>query len=62
MDLGDVEKDTQINTNIINTKKQIDKDDKAKISSFFVAEEHNILTLELIDRGYINENDTQISY
>ena len=34
MDLGDVEKDTQINTNIINTKKQIDKDDKAKISSF----------------------------
>lgn len=62
MDLGDVEKDTQINTNIINTKKQIDKDDKAKISSFFVAEEHNILTLELIDRGYINENDTQIFY
>lgn len=62
MDLGDAEKDTQINTNIINTKKQIDKDDKAKISSFFVAEEHNILTLELIDRGYINENDTQIFY
>ncbi len=32
------------------------------ISSFFVAEEHNILTLELIDRGYINETDTQIFY
>lgn len=25
-------------------------------------EEHNILTLELIDRGYINESDTQIFY
>ncbi len=62
MDLGDVEKDTQINTNIINTNKQIDKDDKTKISSFFVPEEHNILTLELVDRKYINENDTQIFY
>ena len=62
MDLGELEKDTQINTNIINTNKQIDKDDKTKISSFFIPEEHNILTLELIDRGYINENDTQIFY
>lgn len=62
MDLGEVEKDTQINTNRINTNKQIDKDDKTKISVFFVPEEHNILTLELIDRGYINENDTQIFY
>ncbi len=57
-----VEEPTQINTNIINTKKQIDKDDKTKLSSFFVAEEHNRLTLELIDRGYINETDTQIFY
>ena len=56
MDLGEVDKDIQINTN-----KQIDKDDKT-ISSFFVAEEHNMLTLELINRGYINENDTQIFY
>ena len=32
------------------------------ISSFFIAEEHNILILELIERGYINENDTQIFY
>ena len=62
VDLGEVEKDTQINTNIINTNKQIDKDDKTKISSFFIPEEHNILTLELIDRGYITENDTQIFY
>ena len=44
MDLGEVEKDIQINTN-----KKIDKDDKTKISSFFVVEEHNILTLELGD-------------
>lgn len=62
VDLGEVEKDRQINTNIINTNKQIDKDDKTKISSFFIPEEHNILTLELIDRGYITENDTQIFY
>ena len=62
MDLGDVEKDTQINTNEINTNNKIDKDDKTKISSFFVAEEHNILTLELINRGYINEEDIQVFY
>ena len=55
MDESDVEETTQINTN-----KQIDKDDKTKISSFFVSEEHNILTLELIERGYIKEEDTQI--
>ena len=62
MDLGDVEKDIQINTNEINTNNKIDKDDKTKISSFFVAEEHNRLTLELIERGYINEDDIQIFY
>lgn len=62
MDTPNVETTTQINTNIINTKKQIDKDDKTKISSFFVPEEHNKLTLELIERGYINEDDIQIFY
>ena len=62
MDLGDMGKDIQININEINTNNKIDKDDKTKISSFFVAEEHNILTLELINRGYINENDIQIFY
>ena len=61
MDLGDVEKDTQINTNEINKEKK-DKDDKTKLSSFFDAEEHNILTLELINRGFINEEDLQIFY
>lgn len=62
VDLGDVEKDTQINTNIININKEIDKDDKTKISSFFIPEEHNILTLELVNREYISEFDTQIFY
>ena len=62
LDCPDVETPTQINTNKQNTKKQIDKDDKTKISSFFIEEEHNILTLELINRGFINETDTQIFY
>lgn len=61
MDNPDMETTTQINTNKINTNKQIDKDDKT-ISSFFIPEEHNILTLELINRGYINESDTQMFY
>lgn len=55
------ENHSQINTNIINTKKQIDKDDKPE-SSFFVVEEHNILTLELINMKYIDKNDIQIFY
>ena len=62
LDTPNVEMPTQINTNKINAKKQIDKDDKTKISSFFVPEEHNKLTLELIERGYINEDDIQIFY
>lgn len=61
LDNPNVENQLQININKQNMNKQIDKDDKT-ISSFFVAEEHNILTLELIDRGYINETDTQIFY
>ena len=61
LDIPDVEEHPQINTNIINTNKQIDKDDKT-ISSFFVAEEHNRLTLELIETNYINEEDSQIFY
>lgn len=56
LDVPDMEIPTQM-----NTKEKIDKDDKT-ISSFFVPEEHNILTLELIDRGYINEEDIQIFY
>ena len=56
LDNPSLEEHPQINTNKQNTNNKIDKDDKT-ISSFFLAEEHNILTLELIDRGYINEND-----
>ncbi len=58
----DMETPTQINTNKQNIKKQIDKDDKTQISSFFIEEEHNILTLELINDGYIKETDIQIFY
>ena len=55
------ENHTQINTNIINTKKQIDKDDKLN-SSFLMLEEHNILTIELINMKYIDKNDIQLFY
>lgn len=58
---GQTEKGIQINTNIINNKEQIDKGDKTK-SSFFIAEEHSPLTLNLINRGYINEDDIQMFY
>ena len=58
---GQTEKGIQINTNIINTKEQIDKGDKTK-SSFFVDEKHNPLTLNLINRGYIKEEDIQMFY
>ena len=61
LDNPNMENHPQINTNKQNTNNKIDKDDKT-ISSFFIPEEHNILTLELIDRGYINESDTQIFY
>ena len=61
LDEPDMEIPTQINTNIINTKEQIDKGDITK-SSFFIAEEHNPLTLNLINRGYINEEDIQVFY
>ena len=62
---GDAEKGLQINTNIQNTEEQIDKsdkDDKTKKSSFFDAEEHNPLTIDLINRNFIKEDDMQIFY
>lgn len=58
---GHTQNDIQINTNIQNTNKQIDKEDIQK-SSFFVPEEHNILTLELIKKGYTNEDDIQLFF
>lgn len=60
-DKGNTPKDTQINTNIINTKEITEKDDKTK-SPFFIEEEHNRLTLELVYKKYINEDDSQIFY
>ncbi len=59
LDNPGVEEPTEINTNKLNIKKQIDKDDKTK-ASFFVPEEHNRLTLELIETNYIDEEDSQI--
>ena len=44
---GNAEDETQIKTNIININKQNDKEDRPK-TSFFDAEKHNRLTLELI--------------
>lgn len=58
---GDTLKGTQINTNKQNTKKQIDKKDKTK-SPFLNEEKHNILTNELINKGYIEKGEFQIYY
>ena len=62
VDLGEVEKGIQINTNKQNTKKQIDKIDKGATTPFFDADTHNKLTVQLINKKYIDYNDTQISY
>lgn len=47
---------------LLNTNNNKDKEDKQITSSFFVPEEHNRLTLELIDRNYIDKEDLQIYY
>ena len=57
-----METPTQINTNKQNTKKQIDKIDKGATTPFFDADTHNKLTVQLINKKYIDYNDTQISY
>lgn len=64
MDYPYLENPTQINTNIQNTKKQNDKEDREDKpkSSFFDAGKHNRLTLELIDRKYINQDDIQLYF
>lgn len=56
---GEVENDIQINTNIQNTNNKDDKYDKTN-SSFFIPEEHNKLTLELINNNYIDEYDMDL--
>ena len=55
MDYPNVEIPTQIKLN-----KQIDKDDKTNLPSFFMNEEHNKLTQELIKKKYISINDYQL--
>ena len=62
LDKPDMETPTQINTNKQNTKKQIDKIDKGANAPFFDADMHNKLTVQLINKKYIDDNDTQISY
>lgn len=61
VDVPLVENDTQINTNIQNTKEEIDKVDKTK-SAFFYAEDHNPLTIDLVNRGFLEKDDSQIFY
>ena len=48
--------------NNINNKDKEDKPLKEYTSSFFNRDEHNRLTLELIDSGYINQEDLQLYY
>lgn len=61
LDFQDVEFNTQQNTNKQIIKEQIDKDDKTK-SSNISRDNHNCLTIDLIDRGYILNTDSQIYY
>lgn len=61
LDFQDVEVNTQQNTNKPIIKEQIDKDDKTK-SSNILKDNHNYLTIDLIDRGYIQKSDSQIYY
>jgi len=58
VDGEDIQTD-QIYINTINNK---DKEDKQYTSSFFNREDHNRLTLELIDLGYIDKEDLQLYY
>ena len=61
LDFQDVEFNTQQNTNKQIIKEQIDKDDKTK-SSNISYDNHNCLTMDLIDRGYILKTDSQVYY
>ena len=59
LEIQSVENQRQINTNIININNKEDKLDK-QISSFFNAQEHHVLTNDLIKLGYIEEDDMRI--
>ena len=55
----------QTDTDIINTNINKDKEDKpfkGYTSSFFNPDEHNRLTIELINSGYIDKEDLQLYY
>lgn len=58
-DIGDTEKDNQINTNKQNTKEQNDKDDKEK-SFFFDLNNLNPLTKDLIEKDYVSDMDVDL--
>lgn len=60
---GDTDKGDALEGNILlNTNINKDKEDKQYTSSFFNPKEHNRLTIELIDRGYIDSEDLQLYY
>ena len=58
LDYQYLENDTQINTNKQRMKEQTDKVDKTKNRIF--EDNHNFLTIDLIDRKYITNDDTVI--
>lgn len=58
IDQGRKAQEQQINTNIQITNEQTDKVDKTKNNIF--EDNHNFLTIDLIDRKYISKNDTDI--
>ncbi len=60
-DNGHSLKDTQINTNIINTKEEMDKEDKVN-HDWPNEQSHNYLTQELIKKGFITNDDSQVFY
>lgn len=59
---GDTEKGTEKNKYTFQDKEEIVKGVKANKTPFFDEKELNPLTLELINREYIDKNDVQIYY
>lgn len=58
LDFQYIENDTQLNTNKQSIKEQTDKIDKSKNKIF--EDNHNFLTIDLMDRKYITAYDTDI--
>ncbi len=58
LDYQSLENDTQLNTNEQSIKEQTDKIDKTK--NIIFEDNHNFLTIDLIDRKYITKDDTDI--